>query len=123
MFKRRKMRFNGEWSLLAGNRVYELCYISFAFLLKKYFEIEVTNFFKLFFQKIILVKHCHALTVSVLIEHGADVFATDKKGEGVLYLAKKLTENDPIKYRLVDRAIRHNLRVNYNSNNLKSIQL
>jgi hypothetical protein len=24
MFKRRKMRFNGEWSLLAGNRVYEL---------------------------------------------------------------------------------------------------
>ena len=24
MFKRRKMRLNGEWSLLAGNRVYEL---------------------------------------------------------------------------------------------------
>jgi hypothetical protein len=24
MFKHRKMRFNGEWSLLAGNRVYEL---------------------------------------------------------------------------------------------------
>jgi hypothetical protein len=24
MFKRREMRFNGEWSLLAGNRVYEL---------------------------------------------------------------------------------------------------
>ena len=26
MFKRRKMRFNGEWSLLAGNRVYELSF-------------------------------------------------------------------------------------------------
>jgi hypothetical protein len=24
MFKRRKIRLNGEWSLLAGNRVYEL---------------------------------------------------------------------------------------------------
>ena len=24
MIKRRKMRLNGEWSLLAGNRVYEL---------------------------------------------------------------------------------------------------
>ena len=24
MFKHRKMRFNGEWSVLAGNRVYEL---------------------------------------------------------------------------------------------------
>jgi hypothetical protein len=24
MFKPHKMRFNGEWSLLAGNRVYEL---------------------------------------------------------------------------------------------------
>jgi hypothetical protein len=24
MFKRRKMRLNGEWSLIAGNRVYEL---------------------------------------------------------------------------------------------------
>ena len=24
MFKRRKMRFNDEWSLLAGDRVYEL---------------------------------------------------------------------------------------------------
>jgi hypothetical protein len=24
MFKRRKIRFNGEWSLLAGNLVYEL---------------------------------------------------------------------------------------------------
>jgi hypothetical protein len=24
MFKRRKMRLNGEWSLLGGNRAYEL---------------------------------------------------------------------------------------------------
>ena len=28
MFKHRKMRFNGEWSLLAGNRVYELKFYS-----------------------------------------------------------------------------------------------
>jgi hypothetical protein len=27
MFKRCKMRFNGEWSLLAGNRVYELSFV------------------------------------------------------------------------------------------------
>jgi hypothetical protein len=26
MFKRRKMGLNGEWSLLAGNRVYELMF-------------------------------------------------------------------------------------------------
>ena len=34
MFKRRKMRFNGEWSLLAGNRVYELTEFILCFVKK-----------------------------------------------------------------------------------------
>lgn len=60
-----------------------------------------------------------ATTVSVLIDQGADIFQTDAKGEAVIYLSKKLAEGNQDKYGNVHRIMRQNLRVNYNTSNLK----
>ena len=70
----------------------------------------------------ILVRRGEPTTVAVLIEQGADVFQTNSKGEAIIYLSKKLAENDPDKFGPIHRLMRQNLRVNYNSTNLSTIQ-
>jgi hypothetical protein len=47
MFKHRKMRFNGEWSLLAGNRVYEL---TFARPQRAYSDLKCLQNLRIFFE-------------------------------------------------------------------------
>ena len=59
MFKRRKMRFNGEWSLLAGKRVYELR-VKLLIKLRKFSNYDVISYpleFFIFEKKIYFCPH------------------------------------------------------------------
>lgn len=57
-----------------------------------------------------LVKRAEEVAISALIEHGADVLQPDAKGEGVIYLAQKLSEANSEKYGTIYRTIHHHLR-------------
>ena len=62
------------------------------------------------------------VTVSILIEQGADVLKVDLTGEAVIYLAKKLSERNSEKYEEIYKKIHQHLRLNYNTSYLSSMR-